>query len=68
MKHLLLGIGLLLLIPECDKGHEMQYYKATCIDHNDHKVCKADEMLIYFNFTGSDNLTEAVIDSLAKDL
>lgn len=45
---------------------EMQYYKAECIDHKGHKVCKTDDQLFYFNFTGGDNLTQTEIDSLAR--
>lgn len=64
-----LGVGIYFHEPNkvCIDS-EMQYYQANCIDHNGHKVCKADEAFIYFNFTMGENLTETVIDSLAEKL
>lgn len=53
-------------------GSEMQYFKMEkCIKYQgdpDHRVCQTDEMRIYFNMSGNDNLTQTEIDSLAGEL
>lgn len=50
---------------------EMQYFEAKCQWYQtkpDHKVCKAGEMVIYFNLTKEDNLTEEQIKELEERL
>ncbi len=64
-----IGCLILAFLPiAMESEPEMQYYQAKCIDHKEHRVCKAEDQLIYFNFTGQSNLTETEIDSLANEL
>lgn len=73
MKSFLIGILTLLIVPailtECERvclDNEMQYFEVNkCLEMNGEKVCKTDDMIIYF---GYGELTQTEIDSLANEL